>query len=42
MQVFQVICGSVIVRAFHNRAEAEALAASWRRSGAAARVVAVS
>lgn len=38
--LFQVICGSVIVRAFHTRHEAEMLALSWRRSGAAAHVVA--
>lgn len=38
--LFQVICGSVIVRAFHTRYEAEMLAASWRRAGSVAHVVA--
>lgn len=36
---WKVICGNVLVRAFANKADAENLAASWRRSGANARVV---
>lgn len=36
---YKVICGNVIVRAFAKKADADKLAASWRRSGANARVV---
>lgn len=40
--MFIVICGSVDIRGFRTRAEAEAFARSWTKYGANARVVAVS
>lgn len=40
--MFLVVCGSVELKRFWNRAEAEAFARSWTKYGANARVVAVS
>ena len=40
--MFLVICGSVELKRFWNRPEAEAFARSWTKYGANARVVAVS
>ena len=36
---FLVVCGSVELRSFRTRAEADAFAASWTKYGAQARVV---
>jgi hypothetical protein len=38
-QAWLVTCGSVTLRAYQSKQKAEAFAASWRRSGASARVV---
>jgi len=37
--MFKVVCGSVELRRFQTRAEAEAFARSWTKYGAQARVV---
>ena len=38
-KMFTVVCGSVEIRRFRNRAEAEAFCRSWTKYGANARVV---